>query len=789
MRKARAVATALAIGAGAAGLFPTPVAGVQQERQSVTIAVVSDGPFARYPGLSAQLRSEIVELVDGDFEVSFAREFVGDWTATGIETALDRALVDDGVDLVIASGVIGANLLARRLAVPRPAIAAFILGPLVEPTLEASESSGVANLNYVFAERIDRSLELLRELSELGRLALLVPSALIDVVPDLEARVAEFGGPGAAMPDIVPVSAGATAALSAIDDDVGTVLILPLAELTPAGWQTLLSGLVERSLPSFSWLGAVEVRDGVLAGLTPDGFQQQLLRWTALNTQQILLGAEAADLPVSFPPQEQLVINMATAEAIGVSPRWSVLLEAELIGVDAVVPFRRLSLDRVMSEAQTVNLELAARDRFVAAGEDAVQLATAPLLPQIDLSADLQAIDKDLAAFIPGLAQRQFSGRVSLRQLLFDDNALAALSVEKSVQEFRVLDREKLRLDIVGAAGVAYLNVLRAKTFERIERDNLRVTATNLDFARLRVAAGAASPAEIFRWEAQVANNRQRVVDSEIAKEVSEFEVNRILNRPFEERFDTEEATLDAPTLKELLDQIEPYIDNPRDFDTYRRFMTAEAFDVSPELRQLDALTAAQRRVLRSASRSFYLPSVTLQAGLSKIFATGGESFDAAVGLDDVSWNTALVFSYPLFTGTAKFATKSRASEDVARLELERMVAGQRVEQRVRTSLHFMRGSWVKIDLTRAAATASSENFRLTQDAYRRGVGDILDVLDAQREALIANEAAASGVYDFLIDLIQVQRAIGRFEYLSSPGARDAFLSRLEFYFQSASQN
>jgi outer membrane protein TolC len=117
------------------------------------------------------------------------------------------------------------------------------------------------------------------------------------------------------------------------------------------------------------------------------------------------------------------------------------------------------------------------------------------------------------------------------------------------------------------------------------------------------------------------------------------------------------------------------------------------------------------------------------------------------------------------------------------------MAAAQRVEQRVRTSLHFMRGSWVKIDLTRAAATASSENFRLTQDAYRRGVGDILDVLDAQREALIANEAAASGVYDFLIDLIQVQRAIGRFEYLSSPGARDAFLSRLEFYFQSASQN
>ena len=97
-----------------------------------------------------------------------------------------------------------------------------------------------------------------------------------------------------------------------------------------------------------------------------------------------------------------------------------------------------------------------------------------------------------------------------------------------------------------------------------------------------------------------------------------------------------------------------------------------------------------------------------------------------------------------------------------------------------------MRGSLINISLSRAAADAADNNFRLTQDAYRRGVGDILDVLDAQNAALTANEAAASAAYDFLIDLIEVQRAAGRFEYFSSPQDRAAFLDRLDAFFQRA---
>ena len=47
-------------------------------------------------------------------------------------------------------------------------------------------------------------------------------------------------------------------------------------------------------------------------------------------------------------------------------------------------------------------------------------------------------------------------------------------------------------MDIVQAAASAYLNVLRAKSIERIQKENLKLTRENLERARIRVEIGAA---------------------------------------------------------------------------------------------------------------------------------------------------------------------------------------------------------------------------------------------------------------------------------------------------------
>ena len=59
-------------------------------------------------------------------------------------------------------------------------------------------------------------------------------------------------------------------------------------------------------------------------------------------------------------------------------------------------------------------------------------------------------------------------------------------------------------------------------------------------------------------------------------------------------------------------------------------------------------------------------------------------------------------------------------------------------------------------------------------------------MLDAQNTAVVAELDAANAVYDFLIDMMEVGRAVGRFSVLMSGEERDAFFRRLDAYFAAA---
>ena len=112
----------------------------------------------------------------------------------------------------------------------------------------------------------------------------------------------------------------------------------------------------------------------------------------------------------------------------------------------------------------------------------------------------------------------------------------------------------------------------------------------------------------------------------------------------------------------------------------------------------------------------------------------------------------------------------------------ERAVIAQRLEQNVRAALHQAGFSYANINLTRDAAEASARNLELVTDLYQRGAADIIQLVDAQNQALGAALAAANAMYDFLIDALRVQRASGSFSLEGSQEVRDDFLRRLDAF-------
>ena len=124
--------------------------------------------------------------------------------------------------------------------------------------------------------------------------------------------------------------------------------------------------------------------------------------------------------------------------------------------------------------------------------------------------------------------------------------------------------------------------------------------------------------------------------------------------------------------------------------------------------------------------------------------------------------------------------------EDVAKLELQRQAAVERVDERTRAAVHNAGASFAGIREAQSAAEWARKNLDLVSEAYARGAVSFIDLLDAQNAHIVADQGAADAVYGFLDDLLEVQRAIGKFGYAMSPEERGDFSRRLHQFAEQA---
>jgi outer membrane protein len=756
----------------------------------VRIGIVKDGPPGRLPDITPLVKEQIRKLTAREFDIRFpeAKATEGNWEKEEIERAVDKLLADPEVDLVITLGYLGTNYVCHKEKLPKPVVAPIVADARLQNLPLKDGASGVKNLCYIDSfVSFERDIKVFREMVPFRNLVVLASRSTLESIPWLEKKFRQTAHEYTIDMDIVPVEFSADRALAALPAETDAVYLLPNSQFTPGEFRKLVYGMILRKLPSFSMLGRDDVEAGVLASVAPKDQFLRITRRIALNVQRILLGEDASTLKVAFPLGEKLTINMATGRAIGFYPSWSALTEADLLNEKVERVERRLSLQSAVRESLAANLDLAVENRNVAAGEQVVKQARSALLPQVGLDAAGQVIDDDRAEISSGATpERSVTGSVTATQLLYDENSWSNYTVEKDFQNSRQERRNTVKLDIIRDAAVAYLNVLRAKTLERVEKDNLKLTRANLERAQVRVSIGIANRSEEFRWETEIARNRANVLFAQAITRQSEIALNRILNRPLGEKFITTETDLGDPLLIVSDPRLFPYVNNPRNFRTYSDFMVAEGLDIAPELLSFDAAISAQERILLTARRAFWLPSFAAQGSVSELLAESGEGQRSDSPLDDTDWRVGVFATFPLVEGGGKFATIKRAREELSRIQLEKGATSERIEQRIRSSLHQASASYPNIQLSRSAAQAARRNLDLVTDQYSRGLVSIVDLLDAQNSSLRADQDAENAVYNFLIDWMDVQRAAGRFDFLMPPGQKEGYFQRLQEFFNKA---
>ena len=445
--------------------------------------------------------------------------------------------------------------------------------------------------------------------------------------------------------------------------------------------------------------------------------------------------------------------------------RFDVLSEATLLN-EQVTEGPLFDLRTVADLALQGNLDLDIQSVDVEIGAQGVREARSPLLPQLSFSGSALVRDQSPNVRAGAIPERSDDLFLSLSQTLYSESQLSGLAQQKHFQAAREAVFDATRLDTVQAATVAYLEAMRAETQHTIQQDNLRLTRLNLEFARDRVKIGASSNADVYRWESNLANAQSAVLQAAATKEQAREQLNRLLNRPLRAPFQLRSPNLDEPFSMTEMEFIN-LVSDVRSYERFTDYNVSHGLAIAPELRQLKSQLAAAEREVTARKRARWLPDFSVSGQYTDNLDTSGLGAGGPTeGISD--WNVSLSATLPLTTGGARRAALSRARLEERQLKLQVRNTEQQIAQSIRANMHTTQASYTNIELSRRGARAARDNLDLISESYRLGTAGILDLLDAQNQALQSDLGVNDAIHNFLIDAINLQRATGQFDFLLS---------------------
>lgn len=128
----------------------------------------------------------------------------------------------------------------------------------------------------------------------------------------------------------------------------------------------------------------------------------------------------------------------------------------------------------------------------------------------------------------------------------------------------------------------------------------------------------------------------------------------------------------------------------------------------------------------------------------------------------DNHWQLQLKLEWPLFEGGGKIVDVRKNRATLRRLESVYRQAREIIEERARNALIRASTARSDVDLSRTAAEAAKKNFKVVQNGYAQGVSTILDLLDAQREAVVQERKAIMAEYRFVKAVVEVERSMNQ---------------------------
>jgi putative ABC transport system substrate-binding protein len=255
------------------------------------------------------------------------------WAEERTERLPDLAaeLVRLRVDVIVTATTQG-TLATKRATGTIPIVMALVSDPVGSGVVASLARPGgnITGLSIMHPEVTGKRLQLLKEaVPKLSRAAVLWNSSNPSVPPLLRETEAAARALGVQLQRLeVRAASEFDGAFSAMSRDrAGALMVLPDA-LFSNQRKRVVDLAAKNRLPAMYW-----TRDFVDAGglMTYGPNLADLFRRAATYVDKILKGAKPADLPVEQPTRFELIVNMKTAKALGLTIPQSILVRADQV--------------------------------------------------------------------------------------------------------------------------------------------------------------------------------------------------------------------------------------------------------------------------------------------------------------------------------------------------------------------------------------------------------------------------------------------------------------------------
>ncbi|BDG07893.1 TolC family protein [Anaeromyxobacter paludicola] len=429
----------------------------------------------------------------------------------------------------------------------------------------------------------------------------------------------------------------------------------------------------------------------------------------------------------------------------------ALLLAAPATGPAAPLPAPHvLTLEDALKSAREHQPQLQQARAQSAAAAARADEARAPLLPQVSGSGSYQRTTENFAATpgsTPAVTARPSSSwntvnywrlSATASQLIWDFDQTSGRW--RASQATAAAQRETERatyLSTLLTARSAFFAARAAKDQLGVARETVANQDVHLKQIEGFVAAGTRPAIDLAQARTDRANAEVQLIGAENGYATARVQLNQAMGLEGPADFDV--ADEPAPVVEGEDQPLDPLLD--------------EALRNRPEMAALDQQLKAQQLTL-GAVKGGYFPSLGVATGVTD----AGSSLDALVW----NWSATATLTWNFFQGGLTRAQEREASATLVALEAQSATERQQVRVEVDQARLAVRAARASVGAASEAVANARERLRLAEGRYRTGVGNAIELSDAQLALTQAGFQRVQADYNLATSRSQLLRALGR---------------------------